>query len=284
MGVNNNHDGRFAGRVAIVTGGALGIGGGTARLLAAQGASVLVADVNDEAANANVAGITDNGGTAKAIHTDVGSHEAIKTMIQTAVDEWGRLDILVQNAYDGGRRSNGSAVDVAEEDWDHSMGLLTKALFLGAKYAVPEMAKTGGGSIVNLASVHGILMAPGKLVYEAGKSAVIGMTKQMAIDFGPLGIRVNCILPGHIVTEKSQAATWDRTPGGLRFFEQQYPVRRTGVPKDIANAISFLCSEDASFITGHPLAVDGGLTIQLQEDLGVALGEYARENEFKMPY
>jgi NAD(P)-dependent dehydrogenase (short-subunit alcohol dehydrogenase family) len=146
------------------------------------------------------------------------------------------------------------------------------------------MQKTGGGSIVNLASVHGILMAPRKLVYEAGKSAVIGMTRQMAIDFGPMGIRVNCILPGHIVTEKSQADTWDQTPSGLKFFEQQYPVRRTGVPEDIANAISFLCSEDASFITGHPLAVDGGLTIQLQEDLGVALGKYARANEFQMPY
>jgi NAD(P)-dependent dehydrogenase (short-subunit alcohol dehydrogenase family) len=278
------HECRFTGRVAIVTGGALGIGGGTARKLAAQGASVLVADVNDEATDANVAGITANGGIAKAIHTDVGSHDAIKEMIDTAVSEWGRLDILVQNAYDGGRRSNGSAVEVAEEDWDHSMALLTKALFLGAKYAVPQMQKTGGGSIVNLASVHGILMAPRKLVYEAGKSAVIGMTRQMAIDFGPIGIRVNCILPGHIVTEKSQAATWDRTPGGLKFFEQQYPVRRTGVPEDIANAISFLCSEDASFITGHPLAVDGGLTIQLQEDLGVALSKYARENEFQMPY
>ncbi|MDP6822983.1 MAG: glucose 1-dehydrogenase [Dehalococcoidia bacterium] len=277
-------DGRFAGRVAIVTGGALGIGGGTARKLASQGASVLVADVNDEAADANVAGITANGGTARAIHTDVGSHDDIKTMIDTAVSNWGRLDILVQNAYDGGRRVQGSAIEVAEEDWDHGMGLLTKALYLGAKYSVPEMQKTGGGSIVNLASVHGFLMAPRKLVYEAGKAAVIGMTKQMAIDFGPLGIRVNCILPGHIVTEKSQTATWDRTPGGLEFFEQQYPVRRTGVPEDIANAISFLCSDDASFITGHPLAVDGGLTIQLQEDLGVALGKYARENEFEMPY
>lgn len=277
-------DSRFTGKVAVVTGGALGIGGGTARKLASQGASVLVADVNDEAADANVTGITERGGIAKAIHTDVGSHDDIKTMIDTAVSEWGRLDILVQNAYDGGRRVQGSAVEVAEKDWDHGMGLLTKALFLGAKYAVPEMQKNGGGSIVNLASVHGILMAPRKLVYEAGKAAVIGMTRQMAIDFGPLGIRVNCILPGHIVTEKSQAATWDRTPGGLEFFEQQYPVRRTGLPEDIANAISFLCSDDASFITGHPLAVDGGLTIQLQEDLGVALGKYARDNEFQMPY
>ncbi|MDA1257186.1 MAG: glucose 1-dehydrogenase [Chloroflexi bacterium] len=275
---------RFAGRVAIVTGGALGIGGGTARKLASQGARVLIADVNTEAADANAVRITADGGIAKAIDTDVGSHDDIKRMIETAVEEWGRLDILVQNAYDGGRRVQGSAVEVDADDWDQGMALLTKALFLGAKYAVPEMEKVGGGSIVNIASVHGVLMAPRKIVYETGKAAVIGMTKQMATDFGPLGIRVNCILPGHIVTEKSQAGVWDRTRGGLEFFDQQYPLRRTGVPEDIANAISFLCSDDASFITGHPLAVDGGLTIQLQEDLGVALARYARENDFEMPY
>lgn len=277
-------DSRFSGRVAIVTGGALGIGGGTARKLASQGARVLIADVNTRAANANAARIAADGGTAKAIRTDVGSHADIRSMVETAVSEWGRLDILIQNAYDGGSRVQGSAVEVAEEDWDHGMALLTKALFLGAKYAVPEMEKNGGGSIINISSVHGLLMAPGKLVYETGKAAVIGMTKQMATDFGPLGIRVNCILPGHIVTESSEAGVWSRTPGGLKFFEQQYPMRRTGVPEDIANAISFLCSDDASFITGHPLAVDGGLTIQLQEDLGVALAKYARENDFEMPY
>jgi len=144
------------------------------------------------------------------------------------------------------------------------------------------MEKTGGGSIVNLASVHGLLMAPNSLVYEAGKSAVIGMTRQMAIDFGPLGIRVNAICPGHIVTE-GLGRMWEDNPEGLKFFEQQYPVGRTGKPDDIAAAIAFLCSDEASFITGHPLVVDGGLTIQLQEDLGVALAKYARDNEFRMP-
>ena len=120
-------------------------------------------------------------------------------------------------------------------------------------------------------------MSPGSLVYEAGKSAVIGMTRQMAIEFGPLGIRVNAICPGHIVTERMQAR-WDENPSGLRFFEQQYPVRRCGRPADIANAIVFLCSEEASFITGQALVVDGGLSIQLQEDLGIHLARYIREH------
>jgi len=132
--------------------------------------------------------------------------------------------------------------------------------------------------------VHGLLMAPRKLIYEAGKSAVIGITKQMAIDFGPDGIRVNAICPGHIVTERQQER-WDENPAGLRYFEDQYPVRRTGIPQDIANAVSFLCSEEASFITGHALVVDGGLTIQLQEDFSVRQVHYIREHpDARMPY
>ena len=277
--------GRFEGRVAVVTGGALGIGGATARRLAGEGARVLVADVNDDAAQANVRRITDGGGVAKAVHADVSQHAAIREMIGAAVSEWGRLDILVQNAFGTASREGGtwgSAVDVSEEGWDAGMALLVKALYLGATHAVPKMARTGGGSIVNMASVHGLLMAKNSLVYEAGKSAVIGMTRQMAIDFGQMGIRVNCICPGHIVTE-GLAEMWEDNPEGLKFFVDQYPVGRTGVPDDIANAVAFLCSDEASFITGHPLVVDGGLTLQLQEDLGVQQGRYAREHDFPMP-
>ena len=152
-----------------------------------------------------------------------------------------------------------------------------KAIFWGVKYAVPHMQKSGGGSIVNLASVHGLLMAPNKLAYETGKSAVIGVTKQMAIDFGPLGIRVNAICPGHIVTERIQKH-WEQNPSHFRMIEAQYPVRRAGKPDDIANAIHFLCSDEASFITGHSLVVDGGLTIQLQEDFGNYMARFYRDH------
>ena len=126
-------------------------------------------------------------------------------------------------------------------------------------------------------------MSKGALIYEAGKSAVIGMTKQMACDFGPLGVRVNAICPGHIVTEKMDAR-WKEIPSGLKFFEEQYPVRRTGVPEDIANGVAFLCSDEASFITGHSLVIDGGLSIQLQEDFGVDQAKYALKNEIDFPY
>jgi NAD(P)-dependent dehydrogenase (short-subunit alcohol dehydrogenase family) len=277
---------RLLGQVAIVTGGAQGIGGATARRLAEEGANVLIADVDVKTARANVQKIKAAGGKAEAIHADVGKHEDIKAMVQKAVSLWGRLDILVNNAYnvvDEGSR--GSALEVTEEGWDSGMAVLVKAMFLGAKYAVPEMRKVGGGSIVNLSSVHGLLMAEGSLVYEAGKSAVIGVTKQMACDFGPMGIRVNAICPGHIVTERIQARMWDNNPAGLRFFEDQYPLRKCGRPVDIANAIVFLCSDEASFITGHALVVDGGLSIQLQENLGVRQARYIREHpETQMPY
>ncbi len=277
---------RLRGQVAIVTGGAQGIGGATARRLAEEGAGVLVADVDEETANRNVATIREAGGTAEFCPADVGQHDEVRAMVEQAVSRWGRLDILVNNAYAPlNRESGGGAVEVSEEAWDHGMSVLVKSMFLGTKYAVPYMERAGGGSIVNISSVHGLLMSPDSLVYEAGKTAVIGVTKQMATQFGPANVRVNAICPGHIVTERIQAGMWDRNPEGLRFFEEQYPLRRCGKPVDVANAIVFLCSEEASFITGHALVVDGGLSVQLQENLAVHLAHYVQEHpDLKLPY
>ncbi len=279
--------GRFDSQVAIVTGGASGIGGATSRLLAAEGAKVLIADINDAAAKANVDRIKKAGGAAEAIHADVALSKDIERMVKAAANRWGRLDILVQNAFpasDPSSYSGGSAVDVPEDRWDWGMSVLVKALYLGAKHAVPIMKKNGRGNIINISSVHGLLAAANYLVYETGKFAVIGMTKQMACDFGPLGIRVNAICPGHIVTE-GMAKLWQNHPGGLEMFAHQYPLRKTGTPDDIAKAIAFLCSDDASFITGHALAVDGGLTIQLQENMAVRQTQYAREHPgVKIPF
>lgn len=276
--------GRFTERVAIVTGGAQGIGGATARKLAAEGAKVLIADIDEATMRENATRIREAGGTVETIVADVSQSEQNKGMVDAAVDHWGALHILINNAYAGGPEVQGSAVEVAEEHWNRGLAVLITSIFLGVKHAVPVMERAGGGAIVNLSSVHGLLMAPRKLVYEAGKSAVIGMTRQMAIDFGPLGIRVNAICPGHIVTERI-APQWEAHPDGLRYFAQHYPVRRTGVPDDIANAIAFLCSDEASFITGQALAVDGGLTIQLQEDMAVNMAHYLHEQpDTWLPY
>ncbi|HUE75569.1 MAG TPA: SDR family oxidoreductase [Chloroflexota bacterium] len=277
---------RLMGQVAIVTGGAQGIGGATARRLAEEGASVLIADIDGETAEKNAEKIREAGGSVAVIVADVGKHDDIRTMIDEAVSRWGKLNILVNNAYSPiGEETRGSALDVTEDGWDKGLAILIKSIFLAVKHAVPIIERSGGGSIVNISSVHGLLMAPKALVYEAGKAAVIAITRQMATDFGPLGVRVNAICPGHIVTERIQSRTWDHNPRGLEFFEQQYPVRRCGRPVDIANAIVFLCSEEASFITGHALVVDGGLTIQLQENLGVHLAHYIQEYpDTKLPY
>ncbi len=276
--------GRLAERVAIVTGGAQGIGGATARKLAAEGAKVLIADIDEATMALNAARIRAAGGTVETIVADVSRSEQNKGMIDAAVDHWGALHLLVNNAFAGGKELHGSAVEVPEEEWNRGLAILMTSIFLGVKHAAPVMERAGGGAIVNLSSVHGLLMAPRKLVYEAGKSAVIGMTRQMAIDFGPLGIRVNAICPGHIVTERI-TPQWEAHPDGLRYFARQYPVRRTGVPEDIANAIAFLCSDEASFITGQALAVDGGLTLQLQEDFAVDMAHYLRDQpDTWLPY
>jgi len=260
----------------------MGIGGATARRLAQDGARVLIADVEDQVAEQNVQTIRAAGGTASSLHIDVGTPDGIHDMVEGAVGLWGRLDIVVSNAYAG--VMPGDAVELSEEHWDRAMDVGIKAMFRAAKYAVPHMRQTGGGSLINLSSVHGLLVAPGWLAYETVKAAVIGLTRQMAAEYGPDGIRVNAVCPGHIVTERIRAQ-WEAHPDGLRFFEEQYPVRRCGTPADIANAIAFLCSTEASFITGQALAVDGGLTLQLQENLGVRQGRYVQQHpETWLPY
>ncbi len=272
-------------QAAIVTGGALGIGGATARRLARDGAGVLVADVDFAAANANVQRITDAGGRALALETDVTRSADIDAMVDAAVAEFGRLDILVNNAVSSAVWGADNLLDdISESDFDNGMGILVKAHFLAAKRAAPHMRAAGGGSIVNISSVHGLFGAPRALIYETGKAAVIGLTRQLATELGYDGIRVNAICPGHIVTERAQEG-WDKNPTGLDFFVNQYPVGRVGRPEDIANAIAFLCSDDASFITGHALVVDGGLTAQLQENFGVRQGHYIQDNpDTQLPY
>ena len=275
----------FAGHVAVVTGGASGIGGATARRLAADGARVLIADIDEAAAGENASRIREAGGEADVMRADVGRHADVRATIDRAVEKWGRLDILVNNAYSPTAAHDTDIIETTEEAWDSGTAVMAKALFLAVKYAVPHMAENHGGAIINISSVHGLLQAPGFLVYEASKSAVIGMTRQMAVELGPRGIRVNAICPGHIVTENIQAHMWEDNPSGYAFFEEQYPLRRCGKTEEIANAIAFLCSDQASFITGHALVVDGGLSIQLQENLGVRLARYIQENpETNLPY
>ena len=266
----------LANKIAIVTGGAVGIGGAIARRLAADGTKVLIADIQPEAAEENVARIRAAGGTASAYRVDISQPEQIRPMIERSVELWGGLHMLINNAW-GVTEPDGSALTLTDTAFDRALNTSQKAVFLSAKYGVPHIQASGGGSIVNISSVHGQLVAPQGLAYEMTKAAIIAMSRQMAVDFGPIGVRVNCICPGHIVTER-QGERWERNPSLLRFFDQHYPLRHTGVPDDIAHAVRFLCSEEAGFITGHTLVVDGGMTIQLQENLVINTARYFREH------
>jgi meso-butanediol dehydrogenase / (S,S)-butanediol dehydrogenase / diacetyl reductase len=270
----------LAEKVAIVTGGAMGIGGASARRLAACGTKVFVADVDLAAAEANVARIRAAGGVAEAGRYDVSQQDQVEALVADAVSHFGRLDILVNNAYNR-HEPDGSVLTLSDSALDYALTIMVKTQVWAVRCAVPHM--THGGAIVNIASVHGFLMAPATLGYETGKAAVIALTKQMAIDLGPKGIRVNAICPGHIVTERMQSRWTDRQDlFGL--VEAQYPVGRTGTPDDIAHAVRFLCSDEAAFITGHALVVDGGMTIQLQENFGYAMARYGREHpDLRLP-
>jgi NAD(P)-dependent dehydrogenase (short-subunit alcohol dehydrogenase family) len=278
---------RFDGRVAIVTGGALGIGGAVARRLASEGARVLIADYDEPAGHANAQRIVEAGGQAIVSKVDVSNSADIRRMVQDALDRWTRVDILVQNAFSVVNMESqiyGDAVSVPEDLWDAGMAVLAKAIYLGAKSVVPVMRRQGGGVIVNLGSVHSVLQEWNNLVYETGKAAVLAMTRQMAIQYGPDNIRVNAVGPGHILTE-GLMKMWAKNPTGLQFFEQTYPLRRSGTTEEAAAAIAFLCSDDASFVTGTMLMVDGGLTVQLPEQLAARQARYAREHpEITLPF
>ena len=274
----------FTEKVAIVTGGAQGIGAGIARQMARLGVKVLVADIDMDMASLTASDIVNRGSVAKAFKVDVTSYDDLKIMINEAQNLWGRIDYLVNNAFSAGEATIGGATEVSEAQWGIDINALVTSVYAGSKYAIPVMADGGGGAIVNISSVHGMLVSKKALTYETGKAAVIAMTRQMAVDYGEFGIRVNSISPGHIVTERL-AERWKNNPSGLKFFEDQYPVKRTGVPEDIGNATVFLCSDEASFITGHNLVVDGGLSIQLQENLAVQQAHYIKENpDTNMPY
>ncbi len=266
---------RLSDRVAIVTGSAQGIGGATARRLAEEGARVLVVDMDADGARQNAQRIRDAGGVAEDFSADIGTETGVRESIEQAVQRFGQLHIVVNNAYSGPGRK--PLEELAEADWDRGMDVGLKSMYRASKFALPHLRAAGGGSIVNLASVHGLLVAPRSLVYETVKAGVIALTRQLSVDLGPHGIRVNAICPGMIMTER-MIERWRAHPDSVPFYEQQYPLRRTGTPLDIANAIVFLCSDEASFITGHALVVDGGMTVQLQEDIGVHLGHFIQKH------
>jgi len=253
---------KLEGRVAVITGAASGIGRATAILFAAEGAAVLAADVQDDAGAQTVATIRAAAGRAEFVHADVSRSEDVRRMLGVAVDRFGRLDVLFNNA---GVAVFKGVVETDEAEWDHVLGVNLRGAYLGIKYAAAEMRRQGGGAIINTASVHGMRTTAGIAAYAASKHGVIGLTRAAALDLAPHNIRVNCIQPGAIETPIMRAnlrAVGDEEDE-FRKISAAEPMGRVGTAQEIARMALFLASDDASFITGAAFAVDGGLLAKL---------------------
>jgi NAD(P)-dependent dehydrogenase (short-subunit alcohol dehydrogenase family) len=244
------------GKVALVTGGASGIGRATAIVFAREGARVAVADIAAEGAEETVAMIAANGGEATFVHADMLDPASIRNMVSQTVDRFGGLDVAFNNAGHGGGRTD--VVDCDEAEWDLVMNLNLRAVWLCMKYEIPEMLKRGGGAIVNTASGMANFAGPKMATYTISKTAVLGLTRSAAVDFGPMGIRVNALLPGATETQMLQAAM--KGAGQSSGSADRIPLRRVSGPEEQAEAAVWLASERASFVTGLPMVVDGGVT------------------------
>lgn len=251
---------KLQGKVAVISGGSGGIGGCVARLFAEEGAAVVIADLQDGEPLARK--IREGGGRAAFQATDVTQSSQVQTAIQQAVDRYGRLDVLVNSH--GWQRIE-MAIRLAEEDFDRTIAIQLKGTFLMCKYAIQQMLTSGGGAIVNLSSMQAYAAIPFRTAYEAAKGGISAMTRQLAVEYGPFRIRVNAICPGVIMTDKLVRMTADATEQETRLRIESYPLRRLGAAEDVAAAVLFLASDDASWITGVNLFVDGGMTAQVAE-------------------
>jgi NAD(P)-dependent dehydrogenase (short-subunit alcohol dehydrogenase family) len=249
--------GKLEGKVAVITGAASGMGRATAIRFAKEGAAVIVADLNSQAGEETIAEIAAGGGRAVFQHTDVSSDRELKALFDRALKEYGRLDITYNNAGIGG--ATGKLSDISAEDWDKTFVILTRAVFLGIKYSIEPMRKAGGGSIISTSSVGGLRPAAGLHAYCAAKAAVVSITQSAAIELGHDRIRVNCICPGGIVTPLVYRGMRGGEEEARRNMARGQPIPRAGKPEDIAAMATFLASDDAEWITGTAMVVDGGM-------------------------
>ena len=255
---------RLKNRIALVTGGGSGIGRATAEVFAREGARVAVSGRRQDRLDEVIAAIKYGGGEAIGVRGDVSNEADVERMIQDTLGLWGRIDILVNNAatvIDRGKLAESSV-----KGWDDAMAVNVRGVFLVCRSAIPHMIDQGGGCIINIASISGVRGQPENAAYTTSKAAVINLTKSMAVDYGAQGIRVNSVLPGLVDTEMARTRLkpgddWDER--AQKEWIPFYPIGRLGKPQDVANAVLFLASDDAGWVTGSDLVVDGGYTARL---------------------
>jgi NAD(P)-dependent dehydrogenase (short-subunit alcohol dehydrogenase family) len=252
--------GRLRGKSALITGAAAGIGRATAELFAREGARLVIADINTDGLSALRDSLADVTGDVALVTADVSKPPDARQMIEVAVEHYGRLDIAVANA---GIIPLASIVEATPEGWDEVMSIDGRGMFLTCKYAIEQMITTGGGSIVCLSSISGMAGQSRQSTYGPAKFVASGLTKHLAVEWAGNGIRVNAVAPGTINTERVQQLP--NEPGGPEYLEAvkaAHPMGRLGEPSEVAKAILFLASDEASFITGAILPVDGGFLAQ----------------------
>ncbi len=244
---------RLEGKCAVVTGAGRGLGASVAELFAREGARVVVSDVDGTSAHGTARRIVDAGGEAVGLHADVTSAADAERLMQTAVERFGGLDVLVNNA---GIASAGSVCEVTPEEWDRVMAINLKGSYLCSRFAVAHMARSGGGSIVCISSASGVIGQQAQVAYNVSKHGVIGLVRCMALDHAADGIRVNAVCPGVMRTPMLDALSAEQ----LEALEKMHPLGRVAGPAEIAQAVLHLAGEESSFTTGAVFLVDGGLT------------------------
>lgn len=246
---------RISDKVAIITGAASGIGRTTAILFAKEGGKVVVADKNEVGGNETVDLIRSDGGQAIFDYVNVTSATDIQGMVKTTINTYGKLNILVNNA---GIATRLPVVDLSEEDWDRNIDVNLKSIYLSSKYAIPRMIKNGGGSIVNIASIYGIVGGRVRAAYAASKGGVVSLTRSMALDYALHKIRVNCVCPGFVNTPLLKNILKNKEE--YQALADLHPMGRLGDMLEIALGVLYLASDESSFVTGIALPIDGGYT------------------------
>jgi NAD(P)-dependent dehydrogenase (short-subunit alcohol dehydrogenase family) len=255
---------RLSGKVAIVTGGASGIGRAGAMLMAKEGAKAVVVDIAVKKGRETAQNIVSAGGDALFIEADVTKESEVKEMVQKVISRYRRIDILYNNAGGWQKELHDTVTEDTSQEWDRLILLNLKSTFLCSKYVIPEMRRIGGGSIINTSSNAGFMNSPKTAAYGAAKAAVIELTKSMCMDYGPDNIRVNAIAPGEVVTPQ-WTATYDLMSSAdrkkvLKALIRKMPLGRFAKPEDVANVVLFLSSDESAYISGVVIPVDGGMT------------------------